>query len=67
MNLGPIELAAVPLLLLLVAFLLYRAQRISEFDLQRWADANGVSLSSAGARVRRYLAWSRRRADALSV
>ena len=60
MNLGPIELAAVPLLLLLVAFLLYRAQRISEVDLQRWADANGVSISSAGARVRRYLAWSRR-------
>lgn len=58
--LGPIELAVLPLLLLLVAFLLYRAQRITEADLQRWAKANGVSLGSAGPRVRRYLAWTRR-------
>lgn len=58
-SLGPIELAALPLLLLLLAFLLYRAHRITDPDLKKWAEANGVSLGTAGPRVRHYLAWSR--------
>ncbi len=58
--LGPLELAALPMLMLFFAFLLYRAQRITDADLDRWANTNRVSLGSAGPRIRRYLTWTRR-------